>query len=103
MVPRIQPTSKVALKQQCLMIAEGDIDKAAKLYDYFCSDIQDLPTYDVVPPTTLQQIKIGTKDTMAWLNENKNDILDWVGIIRGIFSKGGGPAEAASPPLPPIN
>ena len=102
MIPRLQPTSKAALKQQCLMIANGDIDKASKVYDFMIKDMEDLPMFDAVPPTALQQVKEGAMGTMAWLNENKNDIMDWVSIIRGMFSKG----EAAVPPsapLPPIN
>ena len=34
MIPNLRPTSKAALKQQCLLIANGDIDKAIKLYDF---------------------------------------------------------------------
>lgn len=102
MIQHLRPTSKAALKQQCLLIANGDIDKAIKLYDFMIKDMEDLPMFDVPPPTTLQQVKDGAMGTMAWLNENKNDILDWVGIIRGMFSKGGGTPQGGAP-LPPIN
>lgn len=102
MIQHLRPTSKAALKQQCLLIANGDIDKAIKLYDFMIKDMEDLPMFDVPPPTTLQQVKDGAMGTMAWLNQNKNDILDWVGIIRGMFSKGGGTPQGGAP-LPPIN
>ena len=103
MIPNLRPTSKAALKQQCLLIANGDIDKAIKLYDFMIKDMEELPMFDNVPPSTLQQVKDGAVNTMAWLNENKNDILDWVGIIRGMFSKGSNAGAVPSNPLPPIN
>jgi hypothetical protein len=39
---------------------------------------------------------------MNWLKENKDDIMDWVGFVRGMFSKGGD-ASTGGTPLPPIN
>lgn len=102
MIQHLRPTSKAALKQQCLMLSNGDIEKAMKLYDFMIKDMEDLPMFDQVPPTALQQVKEGAMGTMAWLNDNKNDILDWVGIIRGMFSKGGGEIPPSAP-LPPIN
>lgn len=104
MIQHLRPTSKAALKQQCLLISNGDVDKAIKLYDFMIKDMEDLPMFDVPQPTTLQQVKDGAMGTMAWLNENKNDILDWVGIIRGMFGKGGGGGSPqGGAPLPPIN
>lgn len=103
MIQHLRPTSKVALKQQCLLLSNGDVDKAIKLYDFMIKDMEDLPLFDVPPPTTLQQVKDGAMGTMAWLNENKNDILDWVGIIRGMFGKSGGEVPQGGAPLPPIN
>ena len=103
MIPRLQPTSKAALKQQCLMIANGDIDKASKVYDFMIKDMEDLPMFDAVPPTILQQVRETAAQTVSWVNENKENIMDWVGIIKGIFSKNPAAAPAPSTPLPPIN
>lgn len=102
MIAQFRPTSKAALKQQCLVMAEGDVDKAERLYDFMIKDMEDLPTFDVMPPSTLQQVKDGAANTMTWLKENKDDIMDWVGFIRGFFSKGGG-SPTGGAPLPPIN
>lgn len=102
MIPQIRPTSKVALKQQSLMLANGDIEKASKIYDFYIKDMEELPMFDEIHPTPLQQVKDGAIGAMSWLNENKNDILDWVGIIRGIFNKGGSVSQSGTP-LPPIN
>ena len=51
MMQGIWPTSKATLKLQCLFCTKGDIDEAAKLYDYFAKDIPDLPDFDPVSPT----------------------------------------------------
>lgn len=102
MIPQLRPTSKASLKQQCLMMSNGDIDKASKLYDFMIKDMEELPMFDPIQPTTLQQVKEGAMGTMSWLNENKDDIMDWIGIIRGLFSKGGGDVPPSAP-IPSIN
>ena len=102
MIPRLNPTSKASLKQQCLFLAEGDIEKATKLYDFMIKDMDDLPLFDPIHPTTMQQVKETASNAFAWVKENKDDIMDWVGFFRGMFSKGGGEA-AGGTPIPQIN
>ena len=103
MIPRLNPTSKASLKQQCLLLANGDMEKAERLYTFMIKDMEDIPSIDPVPPTTMQQFKDGALNTMAWLKENKNDIIDWVGFIQGMVGKGGGGTMPNGPALPPIN
>lgn len=100
MLQHLRPTSKASLKQQCLLLSNGDIDKAERLYDFMTKDMPDLPMYDPIQPTTLQQVKQTAVETFGWINENQETIMNWVGIIRNLFGKGGTPPQA---PLPPIN
>lgn len=102
MIPKLQPTSKAALKQQCLMLANGDIDKAAKLYDFMIKDMEELPIFDPVRPTPLQQVKDGALGTMSWFKENKDEVMDLVAFFRGLFGKGGGNVPPSAP-VPSIN
>lgn len=103
MIRAINPTSKASLKMQCLLVSNGDIDKAERLYDFMAKDMPDLPMFDPVQPTTMQQVKETASSTFAWIKENKNDILDWVGFFQGMFGKGGKPPASPAAPLPPIN
>lgn len=105
MIQNIRPTSKIALKMSCLYTCNGDVDNAEKLYDFLAKDIEDMPTFDVQQPTTMQQIKDGAVQTFAWLNDNQETIMNWVGMIKQMFNKGGGatPTPTASAPIPPIN
>lgn len=104
MIRAIQPTSKASLKMQCLLVCNGDIEKAERLYDFMSKGLDDLPTFDNVPPTTMQQIKDGAVNTLAWLNENQEQVMNWVGIIKNMFGKGGGGSvPPTNAPLPPIN
>lgn len=100
MIPRLNPTSKASLKQQCLFIAEGDVDKASRLYDFMIKDMDDLPLFDPIQPTTMQQVKETASSTFQWVKENKDDIMGWVGFFRGMIGKGG---SSEVTPLPPIN
>lgn len=99
MIPRLNPTSKASLKQQCLFIAEGDVDKASRLYEFMIKDMDELPLFDPIQPTTMQQVKETASDTFTWIKENKDEIMDWVGFFRGMFSKG----SEGGTPIPPIN
>jgi hypothetical protein len=103
MIRATQPTSKSALKMQCLLVAKGDIDKAERLYDFMSKGLEDLPTFDNIPPTTMQQVKDGAINTFNWLNENQEQVMNWIAIIKDMFNKGGGNIPPTSTPLPPIN
>ena len=105
MIQAIRPTSKSSLKMQCLLVSNGDIDKAERLYDFMSKDLEDLPTFDIVPPTTMQQIKDGAVKTFSWINENQDQVMNWVGMIKQMFGKGGGGnvPPATSTPIPSIN
>jgi hypothetical protein len=106
MMSQLRPTSKAALKHQCLFITNGDLDKAAKLYDFMIKDMEDLPLFDPPRPSTFEQAKVMLGDGFNWAKENQETIMNWVGFFRSMFSKGGGAeagAEAASQIFPPIN
>lgn len=103
----IQPTSKASLKMQCLYICKGDIDEAEKLYDYFVRDMPNLPDFDPVPGTWLDNTKDMANGLMGWLGENKDTIAQAYSFIRQVIAnKGALPPitpEAPVTPLPPIN
>lgn len=100
-VSMIQPTSKAALKSQCIYLCRLDIEKAEKMYDFLIKDMKDIP--DVEPATKPLMQNIGEQATgvMGWLRENQDMITQGVDFIRGIIAsrKGGVPAS----PLPLIN
>ena len=105
MIQNIRPTSKVSLKMSCLHTCNGDIDKAEKLYNFLSSDLEDLPTFDAVQPTTMQQVRESAVQTFKWVNENQDTIMNWIGVIRNLFGKGGKGSSVSAPttPMPSIN
>ena len=111
MIQAIRPTSRATLKMQCLFATKGDIDEAAKLYDYFAKDMPALPDYDPVPPTWIDKTGDVANGIVNWLGNNKDALAQGYEIIRGITGNrlppimadlGAQPAEPAEP-LPPIN
>lgn len=104
MIQNIRPTSKVSLKMSCLYTCNGDVDKAERLYSFLIKDMEDLPTFDAVQPTTMQQLKDGAVQTFGWINQNQDTIMNWIGVIKDMFGKSGNntpPSPAA--PIPSIN
>ena len=108
MIQTIKPTSKTSFKTQCLLMANGDIEKAERLYDFFIKDMQDLPIFDLVQPSTATQIKDMVIDGFSWANENQDLIMKWINFGKGLLSRKDIPVNSMSEtttinPLPSIN
>ncbi len=107
MVQAIRPTSKATLKMQCLFACKGDIDEAAKLYDYFAKDMPELPDYDPVQPTWIDNTKQTVNGLMGWLKENQDTLAQGYDFIRSVIQKRELPAVGETTgtvaPLPEIN
>lgn len=111
----INPTSKMSISQQCLLIAKGDIDEAKKLRDYFADVMTDLPVVDQPDPTWVDNTKNALNGILSWSGEHQQGLLQIYEIIRGMTGNRLPPlslsldaaVSAASPadsaPLPPIN
>ena len=105
----LRATSKSSLKLQCLFCAKGDLKEAKELYDFFASDMQDLPDYDPVPPTWQQNTAQTINGIMDWVKENQGTLAQAYDFIAGIVKNRGIPpatVSSGSPagnPLPPIN
>lgn len=102
MIPGLTPTSKAAIKQQALIASNGDIEKATRLYEFMIKDMEDIPLFDPVPPTKIQQAKAVLGDGFNWLKENQETIVNWVSFFKDTFGKGGG-SIPPSGGVPPIN
>lgn len=95
---------------QCLLICNGNIEEATKLYDYFAKDMPALPDYDPVQPTWFDKTGDIANGIVGWLSNNKDALAQGYEILRGITGNRlppiigpvGQPAGQAAP-LPPIN
>ena len=105
MMQGLRPTSKATLKMQCLMVCKGDIDEAEKLYDYFAKDMPELPDYDPIQPTWMDNTKDTVNGIMGWLRENQDTLAQSYEFIRSVVSKRELPpiAPDVAEPLPSIN
>jgi hypothetical protein len=91
-------TSKMSLKASCIKVCGNDIERAEKLYDFFAKDIQNLPDFDVPPPSTLEQIKTMAGDVFGWVEQNQDKLIGAYHLIQG-FRSG---TPIATPGVPPI-
>ncbi len=109
----INPTSKMSVSQQCLLIAKGDIDEAKKLRDYFADVMTDLPTVDQPDPTWMDSTKDVLNGILSWGGEHQQGLLQIYEIVRGMTGNRLPPlsltdmaaetTEAPAAALPPIN
>lgn len=107
MIQAIRPTSKATLKMQCLFACKGDIDEAMKLYDYFAKDMPELPDYEPVAPTWMDNTKETVNGLMGWLKENQDTLAQGYEFIRNVIQRRGmppvGEPTGTGTPLPDIN
>ena len=99
------PTSKAQLLQVAMYFNKGDIAKAQEMFDYYSKNL-NLPDFDPVSPTFMQQVKGNAMDFFSWMKENQDDIVKGYQLIYGIIkNKGELPmlSDATTEPLPPIN
>ena len=105
-LPNMSISSKASLKQFCLFATKCDVDEAERLYNFLIKDMDELPMFDPVKPTTMQSIKATATDVLSFFKENGNEIQQGVALIRGMFGKGTvsvGEVPPVTEPLPPIN
>lgn len=104
---KLRPTSKLSLKLSCISIADGDVDQAQKIYDFFAKDM-NLPDVDPVVPSTFEQVKNTVGNVFGWVKSNQDDIVQAINIIQTLRGKSSIASTAASaaasaeaiPPLP---
>lgn len=108
MIQAIKPTSKATLKIQCLFACKGDVEESMKLYDYFAKDMADLPDYDPVPVTWLDNTKDIASGIFSWMKDNQDTLAQGYEFIRTIVQSKGlpplsGEATIVGETLPDIN
>lgn len=95
MIRMLRPTSKASLKTTCLLMSNGDIEKAEKLYDFYAKDMQDMPLYDPPTPTWADNTKETLNGLFSFLGNHKDGLTQGYEIIRAMFNARG----ANLPPL----
>jgi len=100
MVRMINPTSKAALKQQCLFLANLDLDKAERMYDFLIKDMPDIPDVEPASKSFMENFGEQASGVMAWFRDNQDVINNGVELIRGMIGRRG---AAPATPLPQIN
>lgn len=97
------PTSKAQLLQVAMYMNKGDVAKAQEFFDFYSKNL-NLPDYDPVAPTIMQQVKDNVNGLFEWFKENQGDIVQGYQFIQSIIKNHGEvPVETTGEPLPDIN
>lgn len=95
-------------------MANGDIEKAEKLYDFYARDMPDMPLYDSPTPSWMDNTKDTLSNLFSFLGNHKDGLTQGYEIVRAMFSSRGitlpplggvaeDVAETVETDLPPIN
>ena len=97
------PTSKAQLIQVAMYMNHGDVAKAQEFFDFYAKNL-DLPDFEPVAPTFMQQVKDNAASFFGFIKENQGDIVQGYQFIQSIIkNKGALPLSAPIESLPPIN
>lgn len=98
------PTSKAQLLQVAMYMNKGDIQKAQEFFDFYSKNI-NLPDFDPIAPTFMQQFRANASGVFSWIKENQGDLVQGYQFILAIIkNKGELPiAPIAEEPLQSIN
>lgn len=102
------PTSKAQLLQVSMYFNKGDIQKAQEMFDFYAKNL-DLPDFDPIAPTFMQQVKSNASNLFTFIKENQGDLVQGYQLIysiiknKGVLPDLGSPLPDEGSPLPPIN
>lgn len=102
------PTSKAQLLQVAMYFNKGDVQKAQEMFDFYANNL-DLPDFDPIAPTFMQQVKSNASNLFTFIKENQGDLVQGYQMIysiiknKGVLPIGGSPLPDEGSPLPPIN
>lgn len=98
-VNMIKPTSKYALKQQCLMLCNLKTKESKEMYDFLIEGIEEsIPDVEPSQKSPIQNFGDSANGVLNWIRENKDILSQGLEMVRGLFSKGNSVNS-----LPPIN
>ncbi len=103
----IRTSSKDALKRSLMQMYQNDVDSMRKMYEFYMQDMGEIPDFDPVKPTPMQQAKETISSLFSWADQNQDKLIGAYNMFRSIRS--GQPINIASaaestagiPPLPP--
>lgn len=98
------PTSKAQLLQVAMYFNKGNVEKAQEMFDFYAKNL-DLPDFDPIQPTFMQQVRDNASGLFAWIKENQGDLVQGFQFIQGVVKNKGAviPAATETVELPPIN
>jgi hypothetical protein len=97
----IQTTSKDTLKRTALFACGGDVKAAKEIYDFFVQDMPNMPDYDIMPPSFMDQAKSTIGSVLGWVDENQDKLVGYWNIIQQMRG-GGNITPPSSTSIPPI-
>lgn len=99
-VTMLQTTSKDALKRSALFVTGGDIKAATEIYDFFVKDMPNMPDYDSIQPSFMEQAKDTIGGVLGWVDQNQDKLMGYWQLFQSL--RGGGGAPSAPTNIPPI-
>lgn len=99
----IRPSSKEALKRECLYLSNLNVEKAEKMYNFLVKDMSDIPDVEPTSKPFLQNFGEQANGIFGWIRENQDVIGQAVDFIKGVISSRKGGSVPPASPLPPIN
>ena len=99
------PTSKAQLIQVAMYMNKGDVAKAQEFVDFYSKNLE-LPDFEPMPTTFIQDLKENAVGLFSWIKENQGDLIQGYQFIQSIIQNRGtivSDVSLSEQPLPNIN
>jgi hypothetical protein len=102
------PTSKAQLLQVAMYYHGGNMEKAQEMFDFYNKNLE-LPDFDPVEPSIMQQVKQTAGGLFNWIKTNQGDLITGYQYIQQLIQNHGvlptiaTDDEQTADPLPEIN
>jgi hypothetical protein len=82
----IRTTSKDALKRSLMQMYQGDVATMERMYDFYMKDMENVPDFDPVPPSMMQQAKETLGGLFNWADANQDKLIGAYNLFRAMKS-----------------
>lgn len=97
-VSLLRTTSKDSLKRSALFMCNGDIKAATEIYDFFVKDMPNMPDFDTLQPSFMDQAKDTIGGVLGWIDQNQDKLVGYWNIIQAMRN-----GAVPTPPVPPTD
>lgn len=83
-------------------MCNGDIKAATEIYEFFVKDMPNMPDFDTLQPSFMEQAKDTIGGVLGWIDQNQDKLVGYWNIIQAMRNGAVPTPSVPHTDLPPI-